>query len=457
MNALAMWTMCQFHVERLAARLGNAATIKRCRAFLGNEDGASIVIIGLTLPALIGAMGLAAEVSYWHLNHRAMQNAADAAAIAAATNGGSSYVAEAQAVAAQYGFQDGTKNVTVTVSNPSTATGCTANCYTVAISDQVPLFLSQVVGFQGNTTVSGQPASTVAASSVATSAAAYSYCLLALAGSGTQGITSNGAPKANLNGCNVMSNTSATCHGHNLNASFGDAYGTNNGCGITQNSNASKVSDPYAGSASNIPTNSCGSYPQEPAKKQDPPLPASNLWSGTENFSGNKIVCGDQQLTGDTTINGGSNGAVLIIENGQLDTNGYTLNGTNLTIVFSGSNSSSYQHTPTGGGTLNITAPTSGNWSGIAIYQDPALTTNVDISAAGNSPTWNISGLIYLPHSSVTLSGAVNKSSNGSTCFALVVDNITINGTGSIFANDSRCPSGGLTQPRGGHRGTLVN
>src|SRR5437879_10562354 len=169
-----MWTTCQSHVERLAARLGNAAT-KKFRAFLGNEDGASIIIIGLTLPALIGAMGLAAEVSYWHLNHRAMQNAADAAAIAAATNAGSTYATEGRAVAAQYGFQDGTNNVTVTVSNPSTAPGCTANCYTATISHQVPLFLSQVVGFNGSTTVNGQPASTIASNAVSPSAPAYPY------------------------------------------------------------------------------------------------------------------------------------------------------------------------------------------------------------------------------------------------------------------------------------------
>jgi hypothetical protein len=48
----------------------------------------------------------------------------------------------------------------------------------------------------------------------------------------------------------------------------------------------------------------------------------------------------------------------------------------------------------TGNGTLDIAAPTSGAWSGIAVYQDPALTTNVNISYAGNNPTWNITGLI---------------------------------------------------------------
>jgi hypothetical protein len=166
-----------------------------------------------------------------------------------------------------------------------------------------------------------------------------------------------------------------------------------------------------------------------------------------------KVVCGDQQLTGNTTINEG----VLVIENGQLDTNGFTLQGSGLTIVFTGSNTGNYQHIPTGGGTLDIAAPTSGDWSGVAIYQDPNLTKNVDISAAGNTPTWNISGLVYLPHSSVTFSGAVSKSSQGVRCFELVVDNVTINGTGSIFANDDQCSSAGLAQTQGGHRGTLVN
>ena len=272
----------------------------------------------------------------------------------------------------------------------------------------------------------------VLAGAVATQSGGASFCLLALASSGAAGITSNGAPKANMQGCNVMSNTSATCNGHNLNATFGEAHGTDSDCGNTQISGVPAVADPHAGLAANIPANTCGgSYPQEPAKK-DPALPAANQWSGTySTLPSVKVVCGDQQLVGNTTIN---NNTVLVIENGQLDTNGYTLFGSALTVVFTGSNNASYQHVPTGGGTLNIAAPTSGAWSGVAIYQDPSHTTNVNISAAGNSPTWDLSGLVYLPHSSVTFSGAVNKSSTGQTCFVMVVDNITINGTGSIFA-----------------------
>ena len=277
----------------------------------------------------------------------------------------------------------------------------------------------------------------VAAGAVATQSGGAPFCLLALGTSGAAGITSNGAPKADMQGCNVMSNTTATCNGHNLNATFGEAHGTNNGCGNAQMSDVPTVADPYSGLAANIPADSCGgSYPQEPAKKKDPALPAANQWSGTySTLPSVKVVCGDQQLVGNTTINN----TVLVIENGQLDTNGYTLSGSGLTLVFSGSNNASYQHIPTGGGTLDIAAPTSGTWSGVAIYQNPSLNTNVNVTYSGNSPTWNLTGLVYLPHSSVTMSGAVNKSSKGQTCFTLVVDNITINGTGSIFANDTQC------------------
>src|SRR5580693_7920604 len=105
--------------------------------------------------------------------------------------------------------------------------------------------------------------------------------------------------------------------------------------------------------ASNIPANTCSSYPQEPTKKNSPALPATNLWSGTQALMGNVQICGDLQLTGNVVVNAPSN-AVLIIENGQLDTNGYsitTASGSGLTVVFSGTNSGSYTHAPTGGGT----------------------------------------------------------------------------------------------------------
>jgi Flp pilus assembly protein TadG len=443
------------------AKVGNWASV--CLATMtrhwirlrADHRGSVAVMMGGLMVPMVGAMGLGFEVSNWYMTKRAMQNAADAAVIAASTNGGSNYDVEAKAVAAQYGFDNGSNNVTVTASNTATCPAGGNTCYSVIITSLVPLYLSQVVGYLGDTTSNGTSEKSLTSTAVATQAPTPTpYCLLALGSSGAEGIHANGAPKANLANCNVMSNTTATCNGHDLAANIGAAHGKNSGCGVSQVSNVPVVPDPYSGQASNIPGNTCKSYPQKPANMNDPALPSSNQWSGPQSLSGNSIFCGDLQLTGNVTINAPT-GAVLVIENGQLDTNGYTLStssGSALTVVFSGDNSGSYTHAPTGGGTLDIAAPTTGAWKGVAIYQDPSLTSGVDISAAGNSPTWDITGLVYLPHSSVTFSGAVNKSSNGQSCFVLVVDHILINGTGSILETGG-CDAAGLSMPTGNHPG----
>jgi Flp pilus assembly protein TadG len=121
----------------------------RLERFFHDQGGVAVLLVALALPALIGTMGAAAEVSYWYMHKRSMQNAAGAAAIAAGTNASSTYAAEAAAVAAQYGFTNGSGNVTVTATNPGTAAGCASNCYVVTVSDKVPLFLSKAIGYKG--------------------------------------------------------------------------------------------------------------------------------------------------------------------------------------------------------------------------------------------------------------------------------------------------------------------
>ena len=415
------------------------------RGLSADSRGSISILMAFVLTALIGVAALGVEASEWFMIRHALQNAADTAVLAASMNGQSNYDTEAKAAVALYGIIDGTNGVTVTPSNTAVCPTGGSNCYSVTITQAVPLFLAQVVGYMGNVVVNGQNSVALAATSVASRAT--EYCVLALASSGAEGIHTNGAPKANLAGCNVMSNTSATCNGSNLNADIGDAHGTNTNCGTVQNSNTSVVTDPYSQLAQRIPADNCVLYPQELSIRGFQ-LPALNLWSGNNSTVGTQTVCGDLQLAGNVTLTGPGS-ILLVIVNGRLDLNGYTLQtapGTTLTIVFTGSSSGGYTHAPTGSGTLDITPPTSGPWAGVAIYQDPSLISGVDISAAGNSPTWNITGLVYLPHASVTLSGAVNKSSNGSSCFVLVVDHLLINGTGSILSHGG-CAATGLVMP----------
>jgi Flp pilus assembly protein TadG len=444
--------------------------LRRLRDLHHDRRGNVTVMMGFLLPPLIGTFGLGFEVANWYLITRSMQNAADSAAVAVATTAGTNYLTEARAVAAQYGFVDQTNNVTVTASNTAACPGGGNTCYSVTITRTLPLFLSQIIGYPGNVTstqtnaqqqtitVYEQKQKLTSTAVASQSSIQVPLCLLALGTSGAQDIVTNGNPHANMSGCSVMANTSARCNGGNLGAPYGLAHNTDSGCGVIQVSGVPQVADQYAALASNIPSDalsSCGgSFPQIPTHHNDPALPSGNVWAtGTRSLSGNVVVCGDQQLSGDVTIDAPA-GAVLIIENGQLDLAGHTLrtsSGSGLTIVFSGS-SGSYTHGPTGSAnnsTLDIAAPTSGAWSGIAMYQDPNLTTGVDLSAAGNNPTWKISGLIYMPHSNVTLSGAVDKSSNGQACFVMVMDTITINGTGDVLAGNTpaNCSAAGVNLP----------
>jgi Putative Flp pilus-assembly TadE/G-like len=435
-----------------------------------DERGAVSVVMGVLMIPLVGVLGIGFEVSNWYLTARNMQNAADSAALAAATNAGSNYDVEAKAVAAGYGFVNGTNNIGVAVSNTATCPDGSGNkCYSVTISGFVPLLLSQIVGFKGDATLNGTLEKKLSSVAVAKSQP-QNLCMLALAGSGVaQGIRTNGSPTGNMNGCNVMSNTAAQCNGHNLGAGYGFAHGTSNGCGATPVSNVPVVTDPYAYLASNIPPLSsspcAGNYPQE-TTHGNTVTPPSTLVPGAATLNGvtsslslsggNNFMCGDQVLTANVTINTPPGiPAVLVVENGQLDLNGHTLttsSGSAVTIVFSGTNGS-YTHAPTdntngSGGNLNIAAPTSGPWSGVAIYQDPSLTTGVDVSAAGNSPTWNISGLVYMPHASVTFKGAIDKATNGKSCFVMVADNFQISGTAGILQTDiGQCGQAGLKMP----------
>lgn len=416
-----------------------SAFIRKTTRLFRDEKGAVAVIAAIAMVALCGVVGLGIDAGMWYRTQRGMQNAADAAATAAARDGSSNYRVVGKAVAARYGFVDGTGGVSVLLASGQPCPDGTSNCYSATVSGPGPRYFAPVLGV---------PAPHLSALAMSAGGQVHSYCLLALATSGTSpAVVANGVPKADLSNCSVYSGTSMTCNGHNLNADHADAVGTDNGCGIVGDSGITPISDPYYSLRTNIPTNTCSSYPQEPAKKNGTPLPSTNLWSGPQTLGATTIICGDLQLTGNTTLTTAAPGSVLVIENGQLDTNGYTLqtaDGSYLTIVFSGT-AGSYTHAPTGGGTLTFQAPTSGAWQGIAIYQNPALTTGVNISAAGNSPSWNMTGVVYLPHASVTLSGAVGKS-DVSDCFVLVVDNITFNGTGAIEKHGG-CAAVGVIMP----------
>src|SRR5262245_53212933 len=86
---------------------------KRCRGdllrrFKNDESGSYLIIGALTMPVLVGFLGLGTDVGLWYFTHQKMQRAADSAAVsvasAYATTGASNQTVQAAAVASAYGF-----------------------------------------------------------------------------------------------------------------------------------------------------------------------------------------------------------------------------------------------------------------------------------------------------------------------------------------------------------------
>jgi len=90
------------HTVRPASQLGaQSCNIAACRlpmiaAIWRDEGGVIAILTALALTLLIGIVGLAVDVGMWDRTNRALQNAADAAVIAAALNGTGSYQNEAK-------------------------------------------------------------------------------------------------------------------------------------------------------------------------------------------------------------------------------------------------------------------------------------------------------------------------------------------------------------------------
>ena len=151
------------------------------------------MVFALAMPMLIGGLGVGFEISNWYLVQRGMQNAADAAVLAAASNAGANFNVEGTAVAAQFGLVNGVDGVAVTIAQGVTCPTGGATCYSATITKSVPLYLSPAIGFAG----SGGGKKDLTATAVATQGTIQrNYCLLALANSGTtNAIRTSGTPQ----------------------------------------------------------------------------------------------------------------------------------------------------------------------------------------------------------------------------------------------------------------------
>lgn len=365
---------------------------------LREEKGQTLILTALCMGCLLGFLAFSVDVGMLFNTKRKLQIAADAAATAAALqftytySGSNQTAAETAAIAAgkaagQANASGGAISVAVNTNaaSPAVHTGCAGtNCYYEAIvSQQNPtiFFGTFFALWQGKSAGTFK----VAARAVAgTPGTASDFCVYLTNSSGAalkvQGNWSINAPN-----CGVYINSDS--------GSVEDDTGKASKSGISANEIA------IVGS---LPNNVTVAPSSSPSVQQtlpvsipfsgvpDPTIPgtctagsqltgtvAAGCYSGNVTI-GSATLNGLYILTGDVTINGGVTGSNVTLA---------IMNGT-LTIK-------------PGNSSVTLTAPTSGIYSGIVVYQ-PVTNTNT-IKLQAGSTTGSVTGWLDAPGATLSM------------------------------------------------------
>ena len=228
--------------------------------------------------------------------------------------------------------------------------------------------------------------------------------------------------------------------------------GTATGCNNPV-SGAPEIGDVYAATASNI-TRECSTSSYSNLTWTPTSMPAApKVVTVVKGDRTEYHVCGTLTLSGSGALLNTSTSAdtIIVVENGALilDTDA-AVNAQRTTFVITATNTSASHiiDFPNGNGqvaSLTISPPkTSSNpWRGMALYQDPALTTNINMTW-GPGASLYVDGVMYFPRASLTMHGAGNSNSLG--CTKLAVNTFTNNGSFNLTQSTSACSEIGMTQ-----------
>jgi Flp pilus assembly protein TadG len=377
-----------------------------------DERGQTIILVALSLPLLLGFIGIATDVGALFKDKRTMQTAADAAAIAGALNPSSgAQITAAKAASAANGYTDGSNGTHVTVNNPPTwpasnylsPTGTPNGYVEVTITKTEPTIFLALFGY---------PSVTVLARAVATSSGSGGGTLYTLGATGT---TLSISANLNVPGGGIIvdsTDTSAMNLAGSVTANSIGIVGGCNGCsGATPPQAVSGIipySDPLSFLPQTSPSGSCTN--------------SLNATGGTVFLSpGCYTAFNETGATvtlspGTYVINSSTPTAILA---------GGTLSGTGVTLYI---NAGSLTINNTA---MNLTAPIGGTFNGILFQQSSADSS--DATIIGN-PSSNLQGFFYFPNNALILSGSFANSYTGFVAKSLNIttSSMTINNYASL-------------------------
>jgi hypothetical protein len=445
------------------------------RRLLKDRRGSALAIACACMPLVIGAAGLATDTIEWTLWKRQLQRAADSAAFAGvydranatgATTNTSSAVCRDLSVNLHTWMNllatspcTGGPGSYTTLSYPSD-TAYVTNQVTVALKIQQSLPFSSMF-------MSAAPVITATATAGSVTAGG-NPCALALNTSGTaidnSGNATVDAPTCIFYSDSASSNSAAAGGSSSITAKAVAGVG-----GIASSNNwivnqylpySPPLPDPFASitpdpsdmhCAVSSSTNNRGETTLTPLSLSD-----GNDITTMRDASGNQANCF-------TSLSVGSNRSLSIpdsytgpiyINGGDVNLQG-ALSCAACTIVLTNQstdpNATIGTFSTNAQATNNITAPTSGTYKGIAVYQDRRATGNIDRINGGSGNV--ISGVVYFPKDTLWINGTGTAVS---LCSMFVANNIKFNGTSSIAissANDVSCsgsnlPNGTITVVR---------
>lgn len=428
---------------------------------LWNDDrGNMLVISGVALPLLVGAAGLATDTIQWALWKRELQRAADSAAIAGVYDRSQAAGATTNTESAIDRDLDLNNHVGIALQSGYPQIGYPADTTDMKYQVSVTLAVRKELGFSG---MFMDQAPLIRASATAASVPGNdSYCVVSLEDTTATGIEGSGNANVEFS-CGMITNSvsvnAATTKGSShIKATVIAASG---GIQETDNWDVDKY-DPYTPAQDDpfaelepdsTELNECTTNMRAAITGGNEGDPAIDAGGGT--YCVPSITVNSNKYR--TLKNG-----LFIVDGGNVVVRGH-LTVENATIVLTNSDSS---ETATIGtfdanaqANVSMTAPTTGKWAGIAVYQDRrAVSDTGSMASAPNKinggASGNITGVLYFPKQSLAFLG---NASQDYICTQFVVRRIIFTGTnGATNKFDDDCPGTGLEPIQGGRRVRLV-
>lgn len=415
-----------------------------------NNAGQALIFAVATLGImLMGFAGLGIDMGMMRYQKRLLQTAADGAAIAAANNlayGGIS--AAASNAVSQNGFTVATTNlsaacpttvsdVTMTLNNPPlSGPHQTASAYVeVCVAEQQPTFFMRAIGVNYET---------VSARAVATNTGgggSTDGCLFTLGNpsNSIEGVNVTGSVAIQGSSCGIVDNGNFNTTGKAFDvcaASFAvegtsGSTGTAGPCGgkglfCTTSSTCPATSAPAAGDPLSYLT-----PPGQPANSTSCPNPA-----GTCDVTTNGTMTLQPGTYSDIAF--GKNSTTTLAPGiyyidgptGITFTGAATVTGSGVTFYFT--NTATIN--ATGGGNkldMQVSAPTSGPYTGILMYQNSSDTSAPTLGGDNNT---SLTGALYFPSVELTLFGNANLNANSQ--YSLIVSKaLALTGNPTLYLN----------------------